>query len=59
MEADKSTQSDEENDVEGEVGCSVLSSTNAEADKGKDNTTEKVGKGVLGDRVCMPNTVKA
>lgn len=46
-------------DVEGEVGCGVLDGTDAETDNGKNDTVQKVGESVPGERVCMLNAVKA
>ena len=54
-----SVKNNEDDDVDRDVGCGVLGSTNAETDKGEDCTGENAGESVLGDSVCMSNTDKA
>jgi hypothetical protein len=49
----------EDNGVDGNINCGVLGGANAETDKGKDGTAEKVGESVSGDRACVSNAVNA
>ena len=52
-------KNNEEDDVDGDVGCGVLGGANAETDRGDDGTTENAGESVPGDNVCMSNAVRA
>jgi len=38
----------EDDDVDGDVGCGVLGGSKTETDKGEDGTTENPGESVLG-----------
>jgi hypothetical protein len=49
----------EDDDVDGDVGCGVLGGAKAETDKGEEGTAENAGESVPGDRVCISNAVRA
>jgi len=52
-------KNNEDDGVNGDVDYGVLGSANAETDKDKGGTAEKVGESVPGDRVCTSNAVNA
>jgi len=52
-------KNNEDDDVDGDVGCGVLGGADAEADKGEDGSGENASESVPGDRACMSNADKA
>ena len=52
-------KNNEDDDVDGDVGCGVLGGNNVETDEGEVGTNENAGESVPGDNVCMSNAEKA